>query len=54
MQDIEKLATKKGVISQSVKEVLQVCYTDNQPANATNTDGINRQDQPVIALLSRA
>ena len=24
MQDIEKLATKKGVISQSVKEVLQV------------------------------
>ena len=31
MQDIEKLATKKGVISQSVKEVLQVSSPEGQP-----------------------
>ena len=26
MQDVEKLGSKKGVVSQSIKEVLQVCH----------------------------
>jgi Mnd1 HTH domain len=45
MQDIEKLGAKKGIVSQSIKEVLQVqsrclhfkCHAQLAPAMLTNT-----------------